>query len=99
VEPVRIPLSSLDADGRALVAGEAGAGAEVELPPVVGAGERVAEDLALMQRVALVGAGVGERVSAAVDHEDGDLRAFDLDERAAVRIEARKREPYGLDAA
>jgi hypothetical protein len=27
------------------------------------------------------------------------LRAFDLDERAAVRIEARKRDPNGLHAA
>jgi len=52
-----------------------------------------------VQRVALVGAGVGEGVSATADHEDGDLRAFDLDERAAVRIEARKRDPNGLHAA
>jgi hypothetical protein len=66
---------------------------------VVSTGERVAEDLALVQRVALVGAGVGEGVSAAVDHEDGDFRAFDLDERATVRIEARKRDPNRLHAA
>jgi len=38
-------------------------------------------------------------VRPAVDHEDGDLCPFDLDERAAVRIEGRKRDPHGLHAA
>jgi hypothetical protein len=38
-------------------------------------------------------------VTPAVDDEDGDLGAFDLDERAAVCVEARKRYPHGLHAA
>jgi hypothetical protein len=66
---------------------------------VEGAREGVAEDLALVQRVALVRTGVGEGVSPAVDDEDGDFRAFDLDKRAAIRIEARERDPHRLHAA
>src|SRR4051812_20439024 len=82
-----------------LVAVEAGSAVQVELPPVEGAREGVAEDLALVQRVALVRTGVGEGVSPAVDDENGDLRAFDFDERAAVPIEARERDPHRLHAA
>ena len=57
---------------------------EVEAPAVVGALEDVAEDLALDERVALVRAGVVERVQHAVDAQEDDLAVARLDDRAAL---------------
>ncbi len=86
-------------DLRGLLAEEAGTGTQVELPAVVGAGQRVAQDLCLVERVALVRARVREGMRLSVDHEHGDLRPARLDHRAALGVEARKRDPHGLHAA
>ena len=93
------PSISGAVDPSRLFADEAGSRAEVELPAVVGARQRVAEDVPLVERIALVRARVREGVRLALDHEDGDLRPVDLDDRAAVPVEAGQRDSQRLHAA
>jgi len=52
-----------------------------------------------VERIALVRARVREGVRLALDHEDGDLRPVDLDDRAAVPVEAGERDSQRLHAA
>ena len=82
-----------------LVSVQASAGLEVEAPPVVGAGQRRPDHLALDERIALVRALVVEGVDDPVHDEDGDLASLDFDERASLGIEGGHRKPVPLHAA
>src|SRR5215210_3504044 len=73
-------LGRITTDG--LVAEEAGAGLQVEAPAVVGADERRAEEIAVDERVALVRAGVGERIDAVCTPDDHDLVPVQADDGA-----------------
>ena len=70
---------------RRLVAEEARASLEVELPRVIRADERAADEVALDERVARVRARVVERVERAFGAEHGHLAAGDADELASAR--------------
>lgn len=78
---------------------QASAGLEVEAPPVVGAGQRRPENLALDERVALMRALVVDGVDHPVHDEDRDLASLDFDERASLGIEGGHRKPEPLHAA
>lgn len=70
-----------------LVAEEAGACFQVELPQVVGAAEGVAAEVAVDQRVAGVRTGVVERMDLAARAEEGDRPSLQRDEGAVGAAE------------
>mgnify|MGYP003287878465 CR=1 FL=1 len=66
---------------------------------MIGAGEVAAEDLALDERIALVGTRVLDGVDLPVDTEDRDGMSVVLDESASIRIELGDRDREPIHAA
>jgi hypothetical protein len=83
---------------RRLVADQAGARFQVELPQVVDAAKRLAPDVAVDQRVPRVRARVLERAHLAADAEERQLATGDRDERTIAAAEDLERNAMGQAA-